>query len=624
MFWPMLMLVALTGFGSQLFMAWGLRAGPMAFVGVLSLVFAMASNERLARTFVFEHAGWTLLGGLLYASWARLSAHLLRRRYRDLALAAALRAGAARLRSRSVRVGGTATPEQARIRASIADDVQLAELLQAARDQVFAAARSAVAQRQTEILLRLIELRDLLLASRLDIDLLGTDAAALGWRAALAAALARLADELDALAVAVEGHGRLPLADREAWRSRLDAELADVAAAPDDARLHLVNALRTRVTHIFDEVDAMIRVQDGAPPQLAVDWTPEQLQPFLSPDGWPWDALKAQLKLSSSVMRHALRSALALSTAFALGHLLPWASHPHWLVLSVAVVLRGNLEQTLSRRNDRIAGTVIGCLIVMALMRVPDAPLLPLVFIVAVGTAHAYVNRRYRVAATAATLMALIQQLMLFPGASPPIIERVADTFVGAMLAWAFCFVLPSWEHHTLARLAAQLRSVMARHTANVLRWAPTAEQALAARLSRQQLYTVLGGLAAAAQRTRVEPESVRLPDAEIEALLSHSYRYAALLSSVQQMLARRKDKLDAGQAQAALLPTVKACVQSLKAEGPLPEVAIDEPPDPDAGLWPEHLGQPDLTPWLLRRLRLARREARLLQAAATTVAKKD
>jgi len=588
-------------------------------------VFAMASHERMGRAMLLEHTGWTLLGSLLYAGWARVGAWALRRRYRDLAVAAALRAGADRLRSRAARVSGAATPEQARIRASIADDVQLAELLQTARDQVFAARRSRVALRQIEMLLRLIELRDLLLASRLDIDLLGTDAAAIGWRGALGAALERLGDELEQLADAVTGHDSMPRADREAWRARLDAELAAVETPQqDDNRLHLVNALRTRLMHMFDEVDGMIRVQDGAAPKLAEEWPAEQLQPFLSPDGWPWDALKAQLKLESSVMRHAVRSGLALSAAFALGHLLPWASHPHWLILSVAVVLRGNLEQTLSRRNDRIAGTVIGCLIVMAITRVPDPPFLPLVFIIAVGTAHAYVNRRYLVAATAATLMALIQQLMLLPGEPPPIAERLADTVVGALLAWAFCFVLPSWEHQTLARLAKQLRSVMAQHTGNVLRWAPTPEQALAARLSRQQLYTLLGGLAAAAQRTRVEPESVRLPDAAIEALLSHSYRYAALLSSIQQMLARRKDKLDAGAAQAALVPALKASVQSLKAESPLPEVPIDEPPDPDAGLWPEHLGQQDLTPWLLRRLRLMRREARLLQGAATVLAKKD
>ncbi len=615
-----LLLVAATAFGSLMCLAWGLRAGPLSFIGILALVFAMASHERMDHVHAFEHAGWVLLGGALYALWARVTAWVLRRRYRDLALAAAMRATTQRLRSRAVRIAGTVTPEQANIRVSIADDVQLAEVLQSARDQVFSARPSAIARRQRDQLLNLIELRDLLLASRLDVDLLGTDAAGRAWREAIAQSLSELAGTLDMLAACVAERAPLPAAEPGVWRARLQERLAAITVPADDPRVHLVAALQVRVGHMFDEVVAMIDAQDGEPTAQADEWTPEQLQQFLSPEGWPLATFKAALTLQSSVMRHALRAALALSAAYLLGHALPWAAHPYWLVLSVAVVLRVNLEQTLARRNDRIAGTMIGCIIVMALAQLGEPELMGLVFIAAVGVSHAYVNRRYLVAATAATLMALTQQLMLAPGAPPPVYERLADTVVGALLAWACCFVLPSWEHKTLVRLTAQLRAVMAQHTGNVLRWSPTPEQRLAARQSRQQLYTVLGGLAATAQRTRAEPERVRLPEAEVEALLSHSYRYTALLSAIQQMLARRKDRLDPSEAQGALTPALKACVQSLKAETPLPEVTIDEPPDPDAGLWPEHLGQTDLTPWLLRRLRLVRREARLLNRAALRV----
>ncbi|HEY4083946.1 MAG TPA: FUSC family membrane protein [Burkholderiaceae bacterium] len=618
----MLPLVAITAFGSLMCLAWGLRASPLSFVGILALVFAMASHERATEVMAFEHAGWVLLGGSLYALWARVSAWALRRRFRDLALAAVMRASAQRLRSRAARIAGTVSVEQARIRASIADDITLAEVLQTARDQVFAARLSVVSRRQRVILLNLIELRDLLLASRLDIDLLGDDEAASAWRAALADTLVALADTLEQLARCVAERAPMPPAEPALWCERLRDRLAAVNAPADDPRRHLVAALQVRVGHMCDEVAHMIRTQAGELVDEPDEWTPEQLQQFLSPEGWPLEAVKSNLTLQSSVMRHALRAAGALSTAYALGHLLPWGSHAYWLVLSVAVVLRVNLEQTLARRNDRILGTIFGCLIVMGLAQLREPRIMGLVFIAAVGTAHAYVNRRYLVAATGATLMALTQQLMLAPGAPPPVIERLADTFVGAMLAWAFCFVLPSWEHKTLVRLSTQLRNNLAKHSANVLRWSPTREQQIAARQSRQQLYNVLGALAGMAQRTKVEPERVRLPDAEIEALLTHSYRYTALLSAIQQMLARRKDRLDPGEAQGALVPTLKACVQSLKAESLLPDVATDEPPDPDAGLWPEHLGQPDLTPWLLRRLRLVRREARLLNRAATQMSR--
>lgn len=284
-------------------------------------------------------------------------------------------------------------------------------------------------------------------------------------------------------------------------------------------------------------------------------------------------------------------------------------------MLSVAVVLRGNLEQTLARRNERIIGTVQGCLLVLLLAHVHSVPLLSLCFIAAVGTAHAYVNRRYRVAATAATLMALLQPLMLAPGSNPAVVERLADTLIGAGLAWLFSFVLPSWERSAAPRLAGQLRGALARHASNMLRWAPGAEEELAQRLSRQQAYAALAALAATAQRTRVEPLSVRLPEAEVESALSHGYRLMALLGAVQHQVQRRGARLDAARAEAALPLARQACVDLLRG-GPMSATDPAELPDGDAGAWPEHLGQQDLTPWLLRRLRLCRHEARELAVA--------
>jgi uncharacterized membrane protein YccC len=388
-----------------------------------------------------------------------------------------------------------------------------------------------------------------------------------------------------------------------------------VPSAADDPRRALVEAMQGRLGHVLDDVVAMTR-RLQAPDQPST-WTREQLQFFVSPEGWPWAALKPHLGLQSAVLRHALRGSLAMSTAWLLGLALPWASHPHWLVLSVAVVLRGNLEQTLSRRNERVIGTVMGCLLVLVLAHQPWHGLLPLVFIAAVGTAHAYVNVRYRVAATAATLMALLQPLLLMPGTGPAVGERLADTVLGALLAWAFCFVLPSWERRSLARLSPQLASVLARHAGNVLCWAPSPERLLAQRLSRQQAYQVLGALAAAAQRNAVEPLQVRVPEAQLEALLSRGYRWMALLGALQQTLARRAAELDAEQCRPALLAAAKAC--TLAAARALREHTAPRPSGPPAAAtvdWPEQGAEVALTPWLLRRLRLCQDEAEQLADA--------
>ena len=602
-------LIAVVAFLSLMTLAWGARAGPMSFSPVLAMVFAMAWDRTAGAASPAEHALWVGLGGCVYAGWARGAAVVLRHRLRELAMVQALRATERRVRSRAQRIALAVGADEARIRASIADDVVLADALQAARDQVFAARRSPRSRRQTDLVLGLIELRDLLLASRLDTELLGQDFPGRQWRAALADTLRRLADVLGALANTLAYGTPLPEVSAEAWRTQLAARLADIHAPTGDSRGHLVSALESRLGHMLDDVGAMVARQ-AQRDDIASPWTCEKLAPFVSPEGWPLAALKPHLTLQSSVMRHALRSALALSFAYALGAALPWAAHPFWLMLSVAVVLRGNLEQTLARRNERIIGTVQGCLLVLLLAHVEWVPALSVIFIAAVGTAHAYVNRRYRVAATAATLMALLQPLMLDPTSHPFIGERLADTFIGAGLAWLFSYVLPSWERAAVPRLGSQLRGALARHADNMLRWAPSAEDQLAQRVSRQQAYTALAALAGAGQRTRVEPESVRLPDAQIESALGHGYRLMALLGAVQHQVQRRTGHLDAAKAETALPLAQKACVDVLKGE-PMTGTDPADTPDGDAGAWPEHLGQQDLTPWLLRRLRLCRHEAR-------------
>ncbi|MBV8469492.1 MAG: FUSC family protein [Burkholderiaceae bacterium] len=615
----MVLLIASVAFVTLMAMAWGPRAGPLSFSGVLALVFAMAWKAPPTPREALIHAAWVLLGAALYVIWARAVAWWMRRRYRELALARAMRACAQRLRSRAVRIAGEIASQDDTIRASIADDSEFAEALQAARDQVFAARFSPRSRRQIAMVLGLIELRDLLLASRLDVHLLGDDAAARHWRAGLAVTLRQLAQTLNALAAAVDRGQPAPAVSAQALRRKMEERLAGGPADAGDPRQHLIDALQVRLGHMLDDVAEMAESLTG--PDRELPWSHEQLQLFVSPEGWPLAALKPHLSLQSSVMRHALRGSLAMSFAYALGLALPWAAHPHWLVLSVAVVLRGNLEQTLSRRNDRIIGTVIGCLLAAALAHLEvwlHAPLLlELVFLAAVGTSHAYVNQRYRVAATAATLMALMQPLLLAPQAGPAAAERLADTVIGALLAWAFCFVLPSWERNSQLRLCRQLAQALSRHAGNVLCWAPSREQQLAQRLSRQQAYTALMAMAAAAQRTRVEPRQVQVPEPELEAVLTHGYRFMALLGALQQMLSRRQGYLDAAQARPALESARLHCTQALAPHGSK-EGQTDPVDDSDvlSADWPDHDSNADVTPWLLRRLGIAGRASQRLAGA--------
>jgi uncharacterized membrane protein YccC len=596
------LLIAPIAFVSMLMLAWGPRAGSVAFAGVLALVFSMAAPPQpLSLALV----GWNLFGAAAYVAWAQFSSRVLQPRYRTLALAATL-SGSARLlrtRARVLEAGPDASQArpQAPLQDSIGDEAALAESLQVARDLLFAAPDSPRARRDTAVLLQVLDLRDGLLASRLDLHLLDGDRLGDIARRHLAANLRHMAVALDSAALALRSGEPPPPADGGDHLRTLRA----MVFSPSDPRARLVPALVERTQHLVDDTTQVLRLlRDEA---VAEPRPAAELQLFVSPAAWPLAALRQHLSSGRSpVLRHAVRSALALSSAYFIALALPWASHPHWLVLSVAVVLRGNLDQTLSRRNARVMGTVLGCVAVLALSPVHSQTALTIAFLAAVAVAHAFLTVRYWVTAAAATVMGLLQSHLVDPHLGFAIAERVADTVLGALLAWAFSYVLPAWERRGIARAIGRTLAALDTYATRALQWAPGAPALLAQRLARREVYEALGALAAAVQRSQAEPERVRLPLAECAALLDHGHRLMAQLSAVRAMLARRSAELPAEEAGVAIEQALLALRRGLQSPPPVAAGAAERNALDGLAALPLQPPQQVRLPWLQRRLQAA------------------
>ena len=601
--------IAGIAFVATMALSWGLRAAAVSFAPILSLVFAMALPASL-------HAGaaqvlWNAAGALAYIAWSVGTAALLQPRYRRLALVATLRATASLFRSRA---GVMTAPRDAAdsddsrsMRTWIGDEAALAERLQSARDLLFDAPDTTASRHDTAILLHAIDLRDVLLASRLDLDLLGHDAAGRQLLQRVAHALQQIAEAIDAAADALaDGGTTIASADLP----EPHAVFETVPLGEDDRRMRLLPAIANRLGHLVRNVNRIHAVLRGESESLPL--THEQLRLFVAAEGWPWRAVQAQLSTQSPVLRHAVRTSLALGSAYFLGLVLPWASHPHWLVLSVAVVLRGNLEQTLTRRNARVLGTVIGCQLVMALARVPS--LQHLGFLVAVGVAHSFINVRYLVTATAATVMALLQAHLVDPSGGFAITERLADTLLGAALAWGFSYVLPSWERRSLPQSVGRALAALREYAAHAL--AGDAGAAVEQRLARRKAYDALGALATAVQRSAYEPERVRVPVREVSGFIDHAQRLMAHLSVIRLMLVRRASELGQPEVGEALRATHAELSTRLD-----PKQRADDLPPAAMPLGLESLpAEPPLNdpvPWLLRRLQVAAHDAQQACGAA-------
>ncbi len=602
--------VAAVAFIGMLTLAWGARVGTVSFTPILSMVFAMAvppGEHPLAA------AGWSACGSFAFLAWSTLAVAAVQKRYRTLALVAVLRSATELFRLRAgVLVAAPAEGATAPLKAWISAEATLADRLQAARDLFFVATQTARTRRHVAIVLRVLDLRDVLLASRLDADQLGggdvvgraiLDRVAVALRA-VAAGLAGAADHVRDGTVPEE---RTPSPD-------VDAAFADLAWVGDDVRARLVPSLVNRVRRMHGDLARIHRALRGEVEPLPL--TQEQLHRFVTPDGWPLRALRPHWRLESLVLRHAVRMALALATAYYLALALPWGSHPYWLVLSVAVVLRGSLGETLARRNARVLGTLLGCLVVVALARLPSALSLNTVFLVALGTAHAFVVPRYWLTATAASIMALLQSHLVNPEAGFAIIERVADTFLGALLAWSFSYVLPSWERRGVADQIRRVLRDLREYASHSLR-AETGDP-VEERLARRQAYDTLAALAAALQRSGVEPQGVRLPARRIAALIDRGERLMAHLSMVRVTLARLADdpeaprrQIDAALAEAAAMMATELN-GSIASALPAAESELER-----LALLPERPAAHDVMPWLTRRLRLMIIEAARIREAA-------
>lgn len=603
---------------ASLTLAWGPKAGAVSFAPLLAIVFTMAlpPGQPLGALL-----GWHLAGSAAYLLWLVVSASALQRRYRTLSVASTLQHAARllRLRAAMLRHAGDPSGDTRRLQDWVREEAALAERLQAARDLLFTGPDTPRIRRESALLLRTIDLRDILLASLLEFDLMGRDEAGRRLRDWLATGLDELADGLAQQEARLRSAAHLrggseacdavpaPTGESdEALIARLRAFLPPSASAERHA---LVPALVHRLRRLQGEVGQLQALTHGSDDTLPL--SREQLRGFAAPESWSLATLRSHLTLRSPVMRHALRYTLALACAYYVARLLPWTSHPQWMVISVAVVLRGNLAQTLARRNLRLLGTALGCLLVVGLVALESPHLLTVAFLAAAGFAHGFVMESYLVTATAATLMSLLQVHLTAPGLPLPVLERLGDTVLGAAIAWAFSFVLPSWERRSLPSTVTQALDALRDYAALAV---GPADDAVAQRLARRRAYDALLTVGAALERTSAEPAGVRPPIAALAAFVDQGQRLMAHLSMIRLMRLRQATggSLPAGHPPG---PVAAALAESLTLEGAGREAAAPPPdgiPPPPTTL--------DLEPWLGWRLDVAVLTGRRTGLAARNV----
>ncbi len=613
--------------------AWGKRGLPISVSIMFAMIFSMAVPDHRSSATNLATCAFFALGAGAYMLWATLANSVLNARYRTqmladtlLALATLMRTQARQFATGAAAVSGA---ETALIGALLQQQAALADQLQAARDILLESPRTARRQQLAGMLLRVLEMRDHLLVCELDLDTLKAHAGHAPVLDALREVLDALADGVERLADALLlGRAPEPLANRRPQLAALQwSDDAPAAQAPAGGATPAMLALglASRIGYLNDDTLGLIALARGEEaPDVGLVRANWQL--FVSPTVWSWRPFFSLWRWNAAPLRHAIRAALAIATAYLIALATPWGTHDYWIFLTIVVVLRGSLAQTLDRRNSRVGGTLIGCIVAGILLYLhTPVPLLLLIATLAQAFAHAFAVKRYLVTAVAATVLGLVQVSMLNAGSNPSfeVIERMFDTLLGAAIAWAFSYVLPSWERTQIAALVQRTLAAQARHAREALGlWQLQAvdnEPELRWRLARREAYDSLSALVQATQRSLSEPRAVRPPLEPLGRMLAYSYQLQAQLTTVKTLLMQRRERL----AHAHIDGPLKQSALTLNAILVWDHVPVASAVPVSAATQAMVLQDPfenDLSPWLLRRLDLAAEMAAQLRRNADRV----
>jgi uncharacterized membrane protein YccC len=423
----------------------------------------------------------------------------------------------------------------------------------------------------------LLDALDALVAAQCDVELIRKTPAA-------ATVLARIGDALRvgsldlehlSLELLTTGHPLLPpdhhlaidALKREAARVEAEAMDAKARAALDAATWRLVLSL-SHVRRLEQSLsnDATARAAIGDVHLAAFipkrSYAPSALAPHFSPE--------------SPVLRFAARLALAMMAGALVAQSLGDDRHGNWVLLTIAVVMRAGYGLTRQRRDDRIIGTLVGCVLAAGSVAYVPAGALVAVQGLAVAVTHSFARLNYRIASTGASVTALVSLHLVQPWVSAPILVRLADTRIGAAIAHLFNYFWPRWESYEAPGLASRLQTQLAAFAAAAL-GGDVSEHDY--RLARKNVIEAMAALSDSAGRMSIEPMTARKGLDEMAALLIAAYSFVAQLSAARlavQIGAPSADPAIRDWLQAFLaVPSGAARVAADPAAGPLAAAAV-------------------------------------------------
>jgi len=341
-----------------------------------------------------------------------------------------------------------------------------------------------------------------------------------------------------------------------------------------------IRNLTHRTNNILEYFNAKYSGQDTNTSQL-------EYSRFVSHQDFDPEKFRDNLSFKSNIFKHALRVALVCLVGFLITQFLPYSQHSYWILLTIIVILKPGFSLTKQRNFQRLIGTITGgALGFLILAYIPDTEVqFVFMLLFMIGT-YSFQRLNYVVMVIFMTPFILILFKFLGVGGTDVIQERVMDTIIGSIIAFAGSYLLfPTWESEQLQNY---LRDVL---QANI-KYLHKLIEGMAGktilvpdyRLARKEVYVSAANLSAAFHRMISEPRSKQKHRKEIHKFMVLNHILSAYVATIAATMQARDRMLPQ---QVNLRPLRRALVtlnDSLKKLEPNDAEPVLENLPPDTG----------------------------------------
>jgi len=236
----------------------------------------------------------------------------------------------------------------------------------------------------------------------------------------------------------------------------------------------------------------------------------KDLDKFITPDVYPFAALRENLTFSSTIFRHSLRLTVTIALGLVVGLLFP-LQNEYWILLTIIVIMRPGYGLTKQRSYQRIIGTLAGGIVAFAILSFVHHPvIIGTLIIVCMLLGFTFTAINYSVGATFVTMYVIFLYGLLTPDINHVLQYRIVDTVVATALAFVGnYFFWPSWEFMHMPVFIKKSIEANRNYLTEISHYYNNKGTVTTAyRLARKNAFVELGNLMSSYQRMAQEPKS--------------------------------------------------------------------------------------------------------------------